>query len=96
MIAPLKTRLGLPMLPNDRNRLRTKEKPAVAERGCPRLFQNAGIRSALNFEVFRRRFSLVRNFLVFDDLPLVETAKPSSLDRRDVDEHIFACRPAAE
>src|ERR1700733_2107132 len=47
-------------------------------------------KSALNLEVFRRRFALVGNFFVFDDLPLIEAAEAGSLDRRDVDENIFA------
>jgi hypothetical protein len=32
----------------------------------------------------------VRDFLVFDDLSLVETAEAGSFDCRDVDKHIFA------
>jgi hypothetical protein len=38
-------------------------------------------RSALKLEVLCRRFSLVRDFLVFDDLPLIETAEASGKDR---------------
>jgi hypothetical protein len=56
--------------------------------GRPAEIKNA--KSALNLEILRRRFALVRDFLVFDDLPLIETAEASSFDRRDVDEHIFA------
>jgi hypothetical protein len=46
--------------------------------------------SALNLEVFGRRFALVRDLFVFDDLPLIETAEAGSFDRRDMDEDIFA------
>ena len=47
-------------------------------------------KSALNFKVLGRRLAPVRNFLVFDNLPFIESAEPRSLDRRDVDKHIFA------
>jgi hypothetical protein len=47
-------------------------------------------KSALNFKVLGRRLAPVRNFLVFDNLPFIESAEPRSLDRTDVDKHIFA------
>ena len=47
-------------------------------------------KSALNLEVLSRSFAPVRDFLVFDDLPLIETAEAGSFDRRDVDKHISA------
>ena len=47
-------------------------------------------RLALNPKIFRRRFALVRDFVVFDDLPLIETAEAGFLDGRDMDEHIFS------
>jgi hypothetical protein len=47
-------------------------------------------KSALNLEVLSRGFASVRDFFKFDDLPLIEIAEAGSLDRRDVDEHIFA------
>ena len=50
-------------------------------------------KSALNLEVLSRSFAPVRDFLVFDDLPLIETAEAGSFDRRDVDEHIFTAAP---
>ena len=45
---------------------------------------------ALNLEIFCRRFSFARDFFVFDDLPLSETTEAGSLDRRDMDKHIFS------
>jgi len=50
--------------------------------GCTRL--------ALNLKIFCRRFSLVRDFLIFDHLPLIETAEAGFLDSRDMDKHIFS------
>src|SRR5437879_2644087 len=47
-------------------------------------------RSALNLKILCRRFSLIRDFFVFDDLPLVQSAETSPLDRRDMDKHIFS------
>src|SRR6478752_7459000 len=38
----------------------------------------------------RKVSSSARDFLVFDDLPLIETAEAGSFDRRDVDKHISA------
>jgi hypothetical protein len=46
--------------------------------------------SALNLKIFSRCFSLVRDFFVFDNLPLIETAEAGSLDGGDMDKHIFA------
>src|ERR1700676_1571589 len=46
--------------------------------------------SAVNLKIFSRRFSLVRDFFVFDDLPLIEAAKAGPLDSRDMDKHILA------
>ena len=39
--------------------------------------------SALNLAILCRCFSLVRDFLVFDNLPLIETAEAGLLDSRD-------------
>jgi hypothetical protein len=50
----------------------------------------ARAKSALNLQILCRRFAPVRDFLVFDDLSLIETTKTSSLDCRNVDKHIFA------
>jgi hypothetical protein len=47
-------------------------------------------KSALNLEVLSRSFAPVRDFLVFDDLPLIKTAEAGSFDCRDVDKHISA------
>src|ERR1700685_3810005 len=47
-------------------------------------------KSALNLEVFRGRLALVRDLFVFNDLPFIEPAEAGSLDRRDMDENIFA------
>jgi hypothetical protein len=53
--------------------------------------------SALNFKILCRRFALVRDLFVFDNLPLIQAAEASFLDRRNVDENIFsATTPAAE
>ena len=41
-------------------------------------------KSALTLEVLSRSFAPVRDFLVFDDPPLIETAEAGSFDRRDV------------
>jgi hypothetical protein len=46
--------------------------------------------SALKLEMFCRDFSFVRDFLVFDNLPLVEAAEAGFLDSRDMDKHILA------
>jgi hypothetical protein len=50
----------------------------------------ARAKSALNLQILCRRFTPVRDFLVFDDLSLIETTKTGSLDCRNVDKHIFA------
>jgi len=47
-------------------------------------------RSALNLEILCRCFSFVRDFLVFDNLTLSETAEAGFLDSRDMDKHIFS------
>ena len=46
--------------------------------------------SALNLEVLCRRFSFVRNFVVFDNLALIQIAEAGLLDSRDMDKHIFS------
>jgi len=40
--------------------------------------------------MFCPRFSFARDFFVFDNLPLSETAEAGSLDSRDMDKHILA------
>ena len=40
--------------------------------------------------MFRRCLSFARDFLVLDNLSLVEAAEAGFLDSRDVNEHIFA------
>ena len=47
-------------------------------------------KSALNLEVLGRSFAPVRDFLVFDNLPLIQAAEAGSFDRRDVYKHISA------
>jgi hypothetical protein len=47
-------------------------------------------KSALNFKVLGRRLAPVRNFLIFDHLPLIKSAEAGSFDRGDMDKHIFA------
>jgi hypothetical protein len=47
-------------------------------------------RSALNLEILCWCFASIRDFLIFDNLPLIQTAKTGSLNGRDVDEHVFA------
>jgi hypothetical protein len=47
-------------------------------------------RSALNLEIFCRCFSLVGDFLIFDNLPFIEAAETGFLDGRDMDKHIFS------
>jgi hypothetical protein len=37
-----------------------------------------------------RCFTLVRDFLVFDDLPFIEPAEAGALHRRNVYEHVLA------
>ena len=75
-------------MPMDRAHLAKRKNTATYRSCCDRL---AGTRtkSALNLEVLSRSFAPVRDFLVFHDLPLIETAEAGSFDRRDVDEHIF-------
>jgi hypothetical protein len=46
--------------------------------------------SALNLQVLGWGFTFVRDFFVFDHLPFIKTAEPGSLDRRNVDENVFA------
>ena len=76
-------------MPMDRGHLAKRENtPTYRSRG-DRL-AGTETKSALNLEVLRRRFALVRDFLVFDDLPLIEAAEAGSFDRRDVDKDIFA------
>jgi hypothetical protein len=57
-----------------------------AARGEPVL--NCG--RSLDLEILRRRFALVGDFFVFDNLPLIQTAETSLLDRRNVDENVFS------
>ena len=40
--------------------------------------------------MFCRCFSFVRDFLVFDNLPLIEAGEAGFLDSRDMDKHILA------
>jgi hypothetical protein len=40
--------------------------------------------------MFCRCFSFVRDFLIFDNLPLIEAAEAGFLDSRDMDKHILA------
>jgi hypothetical protein len=44
-----------------------------------------GRRLAVNLKIFRRCFSLIGNFIVFDDLPLIQTAEASLFDGGDMD-----------
>jgi hypothetical protein len=46
--------------------------------------------SALNPEISSRSLAPVRNLLVLDHLPLIETAEAGALHCRDVDENILA------
>src|ERR1700686_5909994 len=46
--------------------------------------------SAVNLEVFGRRFALVGDFFVFDNLPLIEAAQAGSFDSGNMDKHVFA------
>src|ERR1700751_2666817 len=47
-------------------------------------------KSGLDPEILCRRFTLIRGFLVFDGLTLIERAKARPLDCRNMNEHIFA------
>ena len=47
-------------------------------------------KSALDFEVFRRRLASIFNHFVFKGLPLIEAIQSSPLDCRDVNENILA------
>jgi hypothetical protein len=42
-------------------------------------------RLAVNLKIFRRCFSLIGNFIVFDDLPLIQAAEASLFDGGDMD-----------
>src|SRR6478752_2283140 len=66
---------------------KTRKQPTY--RSCGDRLAGTKTKSALNLEVLSRSFAPVRDFLVFDDLPLIEAAEARSFDRRDVDEHIF-------
>ena len=72
----------------DRGHL-AKRKNTATYRSCGDRLAGTKTKSALNLEALSRNFAPVRDFLVFDDLPLIETAEAGSFDRRDVDEHIF-------
>src|ERR1700680_1035725 len=60
--------------------------------GLPTRRRELKSRSALTLEILRRCLALVGDFLVLDDLPLVQTAEAGLLDRRDMDKHIFSAR----
>ena len=49
----------------------------------------------MNLQIFCRCFSLVRYFLVFDNLPLIEAAQAGSLDSRNMDKHISSAAAEA-
>ena len=72
-------------MPMDRAHL-AKRKNTATYRSCGDRLAGTRPKSALNLEVLSRSFAPVRDFLVFDDLPLIETAEAGSFDRRDVDE----------
>src|SRR5262245_5491566 len=42
-----------------------------------------------HLEIFRRCLAAIGHELVLDSLTFVERAEPSTLDRRDVDKHVF-------
>ena len=73
----------------DRGHLAKRENTPTY-RSCGDRLAGTKTKSALNLEVLSRSFAPVRDFLVFDDLPLIETAEAGSFDRRDVDKHISA------
>ena len=76
-------------MPMDRGHLAKRENTPTY-RSCGDRLAGTKTKSALNLEVLSRSFAPVRDFLVFDDLPLIETAEAGSFDRRDVDKHISA------
>jgi hypothetical protein len=54
-------------------------------------------KSALDFEILRRRLALIRDLVVLDHLPLIQAAEAGFLDSRDMDKYVFAtASPAAE
>jgi hypothetical protein len=59
-----------------------KDRAPVTRSEAPR-------RSPLNFESFRRGLASIRDFLVLDDLTLIQTGQTGPLDGRDVYEDIF-------
>ena len=64
---------------------------AARERSiCSAHHSHISVRSAFNLEIFRRCFSFGRDFLVFDYLPLIESAEARLLDRRDMNKDIFS------
>src|ERR1700674_3622430 len=74
-------------MPMDRGHL-AKRKNTATYRSCGDRLAGTKTKSALNLEFLSGSFAPVRDFLVFDDLPLIETAEAGSFDRRDVDKHI--------
>jgi hypothetical protein len=44
----------------------------------------------LNLQSSADVLPFARDFFKFDDLPLIEVARPGPLDSRDVDEHVLA------
>src|SRR6185369_12343992 len=76
-------------MPMDRGCLAKRENTPTYRSGGDRLAGTKG-KSALNLEILSRSFAPVRDFLVFDDLSLIETAEAGSFDRRDVYKHISA------
>jgi hypothetical protein len=84
---------ALPVIPS--RRTATKKAyclGATVKRGLylVHIAMNGCTRSALNLQIFCRCFSLIRDFLVFDNLPLIETAEAGFLDSGDMDKHIFS------
>jgi hypothetical protein len=58
------------------------------DRGCPSGRSHPSLTSALNFEIFHRGLSSIRDFFVLDDLTLIQSGKAGLLDGRDVNENV--------
>src|SRR6516165_11599710 len=66
-------------------RLVESEKPTASPQRSPKLTDRS-----FDLEIHRRCFAAVFFDLILNLLPLVERAQSSTLDRRDVDEHVPA------
>src|SRR5271168_888726 len=66
--------------------------PGYPHRAVPGAIRTGLPISARDLEIFRRALASIRDFLVLDDLTLIQTGQTGLLDGRDVNKDVF---PAA-